>query len=208
MLAGAAAVFGLCSLFAVRIVAQSESTPWGSVVNVSKSGAASQPVIAAAPDGTLHVMWWDATEGEQYSHTTNVSDTTWTQPAAISAIFGSRKIDFETGREILAPPRAARLVATTSGGVHAMWIDAKDQLSDIAIYGTSQGAGSTPLAESALDLMLHQTPAARCTGHVHPEYSPGRENISGQYGTDGVRRSWFMLRSIFDLPNRAMFTPV
>ena len=53
-------------------------TPWGTVVNLSRSGAASQPAIAAAPDGTLHVLWWDAAEGEQYARTTNASDTTWT----------------------------------------------------------------------------------------------------------------------------------
>ena len=167
LVAGAAAVLGLSTLFAVRVLAQSGNSPWGNVVNVSQSGAASQPVITVAPDGTVHVMWWDATEGEKYSRTTTVSDTTWTQPAAIPAILGSRRTDFETGRAILTPPRTIRLVPTTNGGAHAVWIDAKDQLSDLVIDGTGRVAASMQLAESALDFDV----ASDASGALHLAYA-------------------------------------
>ena len=42
-------------------------------------------------------------------------------------------------------------MAAAAGGVHALWIDAKDQLLDLASEGTSWGAEGTPLAESALE---------------------------------------------------------
>ena len=166
VVAGTAALLGLCSLLAVRILAQSGDTPWGTVVNLSRSGAASRPAIAAAPDGTLHVLWWDAAEGEQYARTTNVSDTTWTQPEAIPAIFGLSKVDIETGRTKLTPPRAARLIAPASGGLHAMWIDDKDQLLDISSDGTSWRRVSTQLADSALAFNV----AADSGGTLHLAY--------------------------------------
>ncbi len=166
MVAGIAALLGLFSLFAVRILAQGGSTPWGTVVNISQSGAASQPAIVAAPDGTLHVMWWDAAEGEQYARTAAISDTTWTRPEAISAIFGSSKVDIETGRTKLTAPRVARLVAATSGGLHALWIDDKDQLLDITSDGTSWRKDSTQLAESALTFDV----AGDASGTLHLAY--------------------------------------
>ena len=166
IIAGTAALLGLGSLFAVRILAQSGDTPWGTVVNLSRSGAASQPAIAAAPDGTLHVLWWDAAEGEQYARTTNASDTAWTPPEAIPAIFGSSKVDIETGRTKLTAPRAARLIAPASGGLHALWIDDKDRLKDISSDGTSWRRDSTPLAESALALDV----ASDISGTLHLAY--------------------------------------
>ncbi len=154
IIVGAAVLLGLYSLFAVRILAQSDGTPWSNLTNISKSGAASRPVMAAAPDGTLHVMWWDALEGEQYAHTKSISDTTWTQPAAISAIIGSRKVDPETGRTLLTPPRALSLVAAANGAVHAVWIDDKDQLLYAVSGGTGWGAEGTQIAEAARDFNI------------------------------------------------------
>jgi hypothetical protein len=166
IVAAAAALLGLCSLFAVRLLAQSGDTPWGTVVNLSRSGAASQPAIVAAADGTLHVLWWDAEEGEQYARTANASDATWTPPEAIPAIYGSSKVDIETGRTKLTAPRAARLIAPASGGLHALWIDDKDRLLDISSDGTSWRNDSTPMAESALAFDIASDPA----GTLHLAY--------------------------------------
>jgi hypothetical protein len=145
-----AALLGLSSVFAVRSLAQSGDTPWGAAANLSRSGAAAQPMIAAAPDGTLHVLWWDAEEGEHYARTTNVSDTAWTPPVAIPAIVGSSKVDIETGRTKLTAPRAAQLIAPANGDLHALWINDKDQLLDISSNGTSWNRDGAQLAESAL----------------------------------------------------------
>ena len=168
LIASIAVLLGLCSIFVVRSLAQSgdTSTPWSNAVNISKSGAGSQPIIAAASDGTLHVIWWDTTEGEQYARTTAISNTAWTQPVTIPAIVGSRKVDAVTGKTNLTAPRAARLIATTNGSLHALWIDDKEQLLDIVSDGTSWGKDGAPLAASASAFDA----AADITGALHLAY--------------------------------------
>src|SRR5512135_767095 len=86
---------------AARSLAQAADGPWTIPSNVSKSGAASQPVIAAAPNGTLHVLWWDPLEGEQYAHTTGVTSTTWTNPVAVEPIVGKREVNQQTNKVTL-----------------------------------------------------------------------------------------------------------
>jgi hypothetical protein len=45
------------------VQAQSEDDVWGTPVNLSRSGAAGQPRVVAAPDGTLQAFWWDRFDG-------------------------------------------------------------------------------------------------------------------------------------------------
>lgn len=57
--------------------AQTPANLWSVLVNLSGSGAASQPVAFAAPDGTLQAFWWDRFDGL----TTVVgSGETWSAP--------------------------------------------------------------------------------------------------------------------------------
>lgn len=132
-----------------RALAQTSAPPWSEPVNLSQSGAASQPVIVTAPDGTLHVLWWDSIAGEQSAHTTGVISSSWTSPVAVPAILGSRKLDTETGREIMTAPRETRLIASTSSGLHALWLDSKDQLLSAQSTGGKWGNQTTGLADEA-----------------------------------------------------------
>ncbi len=59
-----AVVGALLARPAIPVASQTATEPWTPPVNVSASGAASQPVLAAAPDGTLHALWWDAVANE------------------------------------------------------------------------------------------------------------------------------------------------
>ncbi len=47
----------------------------GEPVNLSVSGSASQPAIGVAPNGTMHVLWWDEIDGTRYARGV-ISDTT------------------------------------------------------------------------------------------------------------------------------------
>jgi len=165
--------------FAWHVVAQSGESPWTQPVNVSQSGAASRPVIAVVPDGTLHVLWWDAIDGEQYAQTTGVTGTTWTEPLSVEAIVGERKVNEQTGRVTLTPPRNVRLVSDVDGAVHAFWFGVYDQL----VYAQTLGgwwSGATVVADSAIGMDV----AADENGTLHVAYirpwnSPG--NPSGVY---------------------------
>src|SRR5689334_15392954 len=45
---------------------EAQNDVWSPPVNLSQSGAASAPVIAAEADGTLHALWWDKFDGTKY----------------------------------------------------------------------------------------------------------------------------------------------
>lgn len=164
-------------------MAQSDAGPWTTPVNISKSGAASQPVIAAAPDGGLHALWWDSAEGEQYAWTTSLTGTTWTTPTTVSQIFGERKIETnaDTGKSTvtLKPPLEVRLLSGLRGDTHAFWLDQEGQLFDARTVGAAWGS-AVVLADSALVVDV----AGDVQGTLHVAYlrgdnSPG--NPSGVY---------------------------
>ena len=136
---------------AARSLAQAADGPWTIPSNVSKSGAASQPVIAAAPNGTLHVLWWDPLEGEQYAHTTGVTSTTWTNPVAVEPIVGKREVNQQTNKVTLTAPHGVRLISDARGTIHAFWDDVDNHLFEVQSQGAGWSSG-TALAESALNM--------------------------------------------------------
>ncbi len=172
----------------VRASAQSSEPPWTTPTNLSQSGGTSQPLIAAEPDGTLHAIWWDTTEGEQYAHTTTVTGTTWTQPIGVPAIVGRREVDPQTQRESISPPRGVSLLATARGNVHAFWFDTDDQL----MYAQGQANSWTAAAVlsssgSAFDAV------ADLTGTLHLAYikpTPSAGAPSGIYYRAMVGAAW------------------
>jgi hypothetical protein len=110
-------------------------------VNLSQSGAASEPAIVAQPDGTLHAFWWDEFDG------LTVADGF---VMASSAVSGTEEIT--TFREVWAEPRSVpillpetvmegaedivvytpietmpRIVADATGGIHAFWLTEPDE---------------------------------------------------------------------------------
>ena len=93
-------------------------SPWSDPLNLSSSGAASQPVMAASPDGTLHVMWWDAVSGELYLRI-GVTDTQRGQPVVVSEIYGERTVTVDTRSQqatiAQTQPREIRLMTDQAG---------------------------------------------------------------------------------------------
>jgi hypothetical protein len=170
-----------CIAWSIRFVEDTlaQSGSWTEPVNVSRSGAASQPTIAVAPDGILHVLWWDSVEGEKYVHTTNLTATTWSEVTGVPQVVGKRKVDPETNKVILVAPLEVRMQSDLRGNVHAFWRDVDNQL----LSAQRQGAGwssALVLADSALVVDV----AIDAKGTLHLLYvrsmnSPG--NPSGVY---------------------------
>src|SRR5215216_724598 len=77
-------VFG----FAPKGYAQSVQD-WSEPVNLSNSGAASNPSIVADSNGNLHVLWADEFEGYKYVESTD-GGTTWTAPVTVKYPFSAK----------------------------------------------------------------------------------------------------------------------
>jgi hypothetical protein len=120
-------------------VARAADSPWTVPVNLSASGAASQPVVAVGPDGSMHVMWWDSVAGEQYAHV-GVTETIRSEPLTVSEIVGARliNIDQKTQRTTitLLPPSETRLLTDAGGTLYAFWHDTDSRWNVDQITGT------------------------------------------------------------------------
>lgn len=164
-------------IFTVRALAQSIESPWQQPANLSLSGAASQARLAAAPDGTLHAVWWDTEEGEQYSYTTDASGTAWAQPIALAEVYGRRDEDPQTLRVTFTPPRNVRLAATTTGEIYLLWINDDYELFGMPLRAGSRGE-AVQLAESASIIDV----AADPSGGLHLAYARPADTAAAPAG--------------------------
>jgi len=105
---------------APQATSDAQNDVWSPPVNLSQSGAASAPVIAAEADGTLHVLWWDKFDGTKYAYFT--VDKGWSKPVTVSAIVGARPT---TQSPTPVAPDQLRLFVDISHELHAFWIDAR-----------------------------------------------------------------------------------
>jgi len=140
------AVAGILAV-AAQTFAQADNGLWATPANISRSGAASRPLIAVDANGTRHAVWWDETVGELYARTTTTS-TAWSEPIRLPSIFGRREVDTTTNRTTLAPPSSVRLMTDGATAVHIFWYDNNAQL--LTARNTAGPWGdSSVLAESA-----------------------------------------------------------
>lgn len=133
-------------------LAQSDNAIWTPPLNVSASGAASEPVVAAIPDGTMYVLWWDTAAGEQYARV-SLTQTERIAPVTLPDIVGERVTgqDPRTLQQVtlIQPPREIRALTDATGRVHVLWTNARGQLLSIQITGT-RVTPATILSESTL----------------------------------------------------------
>ncbi len=133
----------------VRVMAQSSSEVWAQPINLSNSGAASQPVIAAESNGTLHALWWDKFDGTKYAFYSPKKNG-WSTPVTVFAIVGGRTIDGR-GKVVITPPKQLKILSDGLGQVHAFWIDTEGNLRyAYTRSGSDIWSGGFPLVESVL----------------------------------------------------------
>jgi hypothetical protein len=103
---------------------EAEAGLWCTPFNVSKSGAASRPALAAEQDGTLHAMWWDEFDGTKVSFFT--PEDGWSEAESVTPILGGRIV--QDGRSVRLPYSDLRLIASPTGWIYAFWVDTNNNL--------------------------------------------------------------------------------
>lgn len=151
---------------ACPVAAQSDDV-WGTPINVSRSGAATQPVLIAGSDGTARALWWDAFEGIA---TARYDGETWQ-----SADFAPIQIVEEVNNDavIREPSVMPTIFGDINGISHAFWLDIADEETDLRPLMhsrlTADGtAWSTPqaIAASAVAWQMVSSP----NGVLHLAY--------------------------------------
>jgi len=156
---------------------QGQNEVWGAPVNLSQSGSASNPAVAAEANGSLDVLWWDKFEGTKYAFFTPAKG--WSKPATVSTIIGTRPTSQNPAP---GAPDQLRLFVDSSHELFAFWIDGKGNLLYAqARAGTAASwTGGLQLASTPLawDVMLDSA------GSIHLAYiRPGNSELlpSGVY---------------------------
>ena len=119
-----------------------EVTGWSEPINLSNSGASSDPSMVIDNEGVIHVIWVDSVDGYKYVQSTD--GVNWSAP---------KTIDFPFDPVEDSPPK---LVADSSGSIHIFWTN----LTGALIYGRAASiflsqpqswANIFTLADSVLD---------------------------------------------------------
>jgi hypothetical protein len=128
---------------------------WSMPVNLSQSGAASNPHLFSSTDGKLQALWWDRFDGMVLSQ---YDAGAWSAP-----FYQSIRSD-----QLTAVPYT---LADDAGGLHAFWIETnqvemmgkRETLTALkySVRGVESAAWSEPvfLAESAASFAAYLTPS-------------------------------------------------
>lgn len=88
---------------------------WSDPVNLSKSGAASNPSLVVDANGVLHAIWEDQFDGYKYTQSADMG-VTWSAPVTVKYPFPAEA----------APPM---LFSDASGTIHIFWLTDQNKLS-------------------------------------------------------------------------------
>ncbi|HSJ54486.1 MAG TPA: hypothetical protein VLC52_12165, partial [Anaerolineae bacterium] len=140
--AGCLLLLGIAGL-AGHALAQAGAGDWAAPVNLSRSGAASNPAIVVVPDGTLRVLWWDRFEGLMVADgpvpVVPATGRDSEQPAAGSEAWPDAEpapillpeVVQEDGQDVVVPTPIEvmpRIVGDAAGRAQAFWLGEADEL--------------------------------------------------------------------------------
>lgn len=93
---------------------------WSGPLNLSRSGASTNPRLVIDSAGRHHVLWEDKIEGFVYAAG---GQDGWSNPQAVETPFFTRRAFFDLQPEAATPRLAPLLVADMNGNIHALWVD-------------------------------------------------------------------------------------
>jgi photosystem II stability/assembly factor-like uncharacterized protein len=147
----AALALPLVSLRAAREpLAVSNGQPFAAPVNISKSGGASRPVIATAPDGGVYALWWDVLDGMRFSRATiSTTGALFVPPVTLPAVNGGVNRD-NPASPVTLPPQNVRLEFGPEGLGHLLY---QNNAGELLYSRVAQGVPLWPqtVARSVLD---------------------------------------------------------
>lgn len=147
---------------------------WVDPVNLSQSGTALSPRIAAEQDGTVTAIWWDQLDGPLYSFKND--RVNWFGPQSIVAFTGIRS---ENG--VKQQPSDWRVLGAGENDVFIFWIDANKTL-----FSTQKSVftetGWTNAQRVAEDVVLWDA-KIDMNGGLHVVYIQGGDNADGDAGS-------------------------
>jgi hypothetical protein len=134
------------------VSAQSFNDPWSEPLNLSHSGAATDPVVAVDADGAIHVFWTDEFDGPMY---TRGDEGEWSPPVPVNVPF-----------EGYSP----LLLADSGGYLHAFWIDENQVLRYANVVASAIPASGWSSAEILASSAVTVDAKLDAQDHLHLAY--------------------------------------
>ena len=149
------------------------SSNWKNPINLSQSGATSQPRFVVDTEGSGHLLWRDQFQGFIYSFNANLNEESslWSDPAVVELPFSTRRFFPDLQPTAATPHFNPQLLADNSGRIHAFWLDNENRLyhSSVAapeLNDLNAWSNRRQLAESASALDATIAP----NGSIHLAY--------------------------------------
>lgn len=168
--------------------AQSSDEGWQSPINLSQSGAASNPMMVADSNGVIHLLWEDEFAGQYHIQGDGQQ---WSEPAPTQFPFAGRQ---------------PVLLSGLNGWIHAIWINDTGRLlySRALASGLHQG-GSWDRSLMIMDDVLDFDAGVDEQGGLHIAMLKGSSQGSYPAGAYFIRStpnglSWGQIQSIFESP--------
>ena len=129
---------------------------WSDPVNLSMSGAASNPSMVVDGNGYLHTIWFDKFDG--YKYTQSADGITWTPPVTVKYPFSPT-----------AP--APVMLNDAKGMIHIFWLDDKNKLSYAQTLPEGLDSPASWRVKASLDTTVYDFDAGvDLNGVVHVVY--------------------------------------
>jgi hypothetical protein len=129
---------------------------WSNPINLSMSGAATNPIMVVDGNGVIHVTWSDIFDGYKYTQSTD--GVTWTPAVTVKFPFSPT-----------APPPV--MFSDAQGVIHIFWLDDKNKLSYAQTLPNNLGNPASWRVKTDLDTTVYDFDAGvDLDGKVHVVY--------------------------------------
>jgi len=182
--------------------AQANDELWEEPINLSQSGAATEPRMVVDANGVIHVVWRE-NAANRFFYTREESGK-WREPVALELPFATRRYTLDLQAETPTPLYDPHLIADTNGRIHAFWLDEAQTLysSNVSvdeIENYSSWTARQQLAESVLDFNIVEDGI----GGLHLSYIRGAdtlEDLAGVYyrRLAGGNQTWSAAKLVFE----------
>lgn len=105
--------------------AQIEEVGWAQSTNLSQSGTTAAPLLVKDASGLLYAFWQNSLDG--YVLSTNRNGV-WSEPRVIEPPFGTRAFEEGLTANAATPLYEPELIADTTQGLNAFWVNGDNQL--------------------------------------------------------------------------------
>ena len=149
--------FGFLMRTDFRANAQANDELWKEPINLSQSGAATEPRMVVDANGVIHVFWRENAVNRFFY--TREERGKWREPVSLELPFATRRHSADLRAEDPTPLYDPLLIASANGRIHAFWLDedrtlfTSNVLAD-EIENYSSWTGRQRLTESALDFNI------------------------------------------------------